>query len=168
MRTIRRKFLQIVTLFRGLFIVLKYALKKPVTLRYPEEKRTLPIRSRGRHYLTKWEDGKERCVGCELCAIVCPSQAIYVKPAANTSEDPHSHGERYASDFQINMLRCIFCGFCEDACPKEAIFLETTFAPASFDRNDFIYGKDRLVDGFKRKEIVSPITTLKEAQQVKR
>lgn len=148
MRTIRRKFLQIVTLFRGLFIVLKYALKKPVTLRYPEEKRTLPIRSRGRHYLTKWEDGKERCVGCELCAIVCPSQAIYVKPAANTSEDPHSHGERYASDFQINMLRCIFCGYCEEACPTGALILGNDYELASYNREDLIYTKDMLTETF--------------------
>ena len=37
---------------RGLFIIFKYAFKRPVTLRYPEEKRILPTRSRGRHYLT--------------------------------------------------------------------------------------------------------------------
>ena len=66
--------------------MLKYAFKRPITFRYPEEKRKLPTRSRGRQYLTKWNDGLERCVGCELCAIVCPSQAIYVKPAANEPE----------------------------------------------------------------------------------
>lgn len=148
MRTIRRTFFQILALFRGLFIVLKYALKKPVTIRYPEEKRQLPIRSRGRHYLTKWEDGKERCVGCELCAIVCPSQAIYVKPAANTPEDPHSHGERYASDFQINMLRCIFCGYCEEACPTGAIILGNDYELASYHREDLIYTKEMLTEKF--------------------
>src|SRR5665648_88904 len=108
----KEKIYRVFSVFRGLFIVLKYAFKRPVTIRYPEEKRKLPERSRGRHYLTKWEDGLERCVGCELCAIVCPSQAIYVKPAANTPDNKHSHGERYASDFQINMLRCIYCGYC--------------------------------------------------------
>ena len=91
-------------MIRGLFIVLKYTFKKPVTVRYPEQKRQLPFRSRGRHYLTKWNDGLERCVGCELCAIVCPAQAIYVKPAQNEPGNMHSHGERYAEDFQINMI----------------------------------------------------------------
>lgn len=133
-------------MFKGLFIVLKYGFKKPNTIRYPEEKRKLPMRSRGRHYLTKWEDGKERCVGCELCAIVCPSQAIYVKPAANDLENPHSHGERYASDFQINMLRCIFCGYCEEACPTGAIILSNEYELAAYDRKSLIYTKEMLTE----------------------
>lgn len=130
----------------GLLIVLKYAFKKPKTIRYPEEKRKLPPRSRGRHYLTKWEDGKERCVGCELCAIVCPSQAIYVKPAENPPEDPVSHGERYASDFQINMLRCIFCGYCEEACPTGAIILGNEYELSASTREALIYTKEMLTE----------------------
>lgn len=120
--------------------------KKPTTLRYPEEKRILPQRSRGRHYLTKWNDGLERCVGCELCEIVCPSQAIYVKPAQNNPEDPHSHGERYAADFQINMLRCIFCGYCEEACPTGAIVLGNDYELSAFSRQELIYTKDMLTE----------------------
>lgn len=134
------------TVFAGLFIVLKYAFRKPITEQYPEQKRKLPMRSRGRHYLTKWEDGKERCVGCELCAIVCPSQAIYVKPAANNPENPNSHGERYAEDFQINMLRCIYCGYCEEACPTGAIILSNEYELASFNRESLIFTKDKLTE----------------------
>jgi NADH-quinone oxidoreductase subunit I len=104
------------------------------------------MRSRGRHYLTKWEDGKERCVGCELCAIVCPSQAIYVKPAANDPKDPHSHGERYASDFQINMLRCIYCGYCEEACPTGAIILSNEYELSANSREALIFTKEKLTE----------------------
>lgn len=130
----------------GLFIVLKYAFKRPTTIRYPEEKRPTAPRFRGRHYLTKWDDGLERCVGCELCAIVCPSQAIYVKPAPNEPGDVHSHGERYASDFQINMLRCIYCGYCEEACPTGAIILSNEYELSSFTREEMIFTKDRLTE----------------------
>lgn len=142
----KKKLRQVGSMLYGLFIVLKYMFKRPVTIRYPEEKRKLPARSRGRHYLTKWEDGAERCVGCELCAIVCPSQAIYVKPAQNDPEKPHSHGERYASDFQINMLRCIYCGYCEEACPTGAIVLSNEFNLASYSREALIYTKDKLTE----------------------
>lgn len=142
----KKKLYEIFSMFRGLLIVLKYAFKKPVTLLYPEQKRKLPERSRGRHYLTKWEDGLERCVGCELCAIVCPSQAIYVKPAQNTEEDKHSHGERYASDFQINMLRCIYCGYCEEACPTGAIILSNEFELSGYTRESLIYTKEILTE----------------------
>lgn len=142
----KQTFKRVFSLFWGLMIVLKHAFIKPVTLRYPEQKRKLPARSRGRHYLTRWEDGLERCVGCELCAIVCPSQAIYVKPAQNNPEHRNSHGERYASDFQINMLRCIFCGYCEEACPTGAIILGNEYELASYDRESLIYTKEMLTE----------------------
>lgn len=137
---------KILAIFNGLLIVLKYAFKKPVTVQYPEERPKLPVRSRGRHYLTKWSDGKERCVGCELCAIVCPSQAIYVKPAQNNPEDPTSHGERYAKDFQINMLRCIYCGYCEEACPTGAIILSNEYELSGFSRESLIFTKEKLTE----------------------
>ena len=54
--------------------------------------------------------------------------------------------EKYASLNEINMLRCIFCGLCEEACPKEAIFLTDETVPSDFHRDDFIYGKDILVE----------------------
>lgn len=130
----------------GLAIVLKYAFKRPVTVRYPEERRKLPSRSRGRHYLTRWEDGKERCVGCELCSIVCPAQAIYVKAAENKPDAPISHGERHACDFQINMLRCIFCGYCEEACPTGAIVLGKDYELSACSKRELIYTKEMLVE----------------------
>jgi NADH-quinone oxidoreductase subunit I len=142
----KEKLFQVYTMFMGLFIVLKYMFKKPVTELYPEHKRKLPERSRGRHYLTKWNDGLDRCVGCELCSIVCPSQAIYVKPAANNPEDPHSKGERYAEDFQINMLRCIFCGYCEEACPTGALILGNEYELAGYTRESLIYTKEMLTE----------------------
>jgi NADH-quinone oxidoreductase subunit I len=45
------------------------------------------------------------------------------------------------------MLRCIFCGLCEEACPKEAIYLTKSkqITRADVDRENFIYGKDKLV-----------------------
>lgn len=142
----KQKTVKILGILRGLLITLKYAFKRPITIRYPEERRKLPERSRGRHYLTKWSDGKERCVGCELCAIVCPSQAIYVKAAANTPEAVHSHGERYAADFQINMLRCIYCGYCEEACPTGAIILSNEYELSSYSREALIFTKDILTE----------------------
>lgn len=138
--------IKVAAMFRGLLIVLKYFFKRPTTIQYPETKRKLPPRSRGRQYLTKWEDGKERCVGCELCAIVCPSQAIYVKPAANKTHHEHSHGERYAEDFQINMLRCIYCGYCEEACPTGAIILSNEYELAGYTRESLIFDKEKLTE----------------------
>lgn len=141
-----KKLKQIWVLFSGLFIVIKHMFKKPVTIQYPEEKPNLPKNSRGRHYLTKWNDGLERCVGCELCAIVCPSQAIYVKPGNNDPNNPISHGERYSEDFQINMIRCIYCGYCEEACPTGAIILSNEYELSAYKKEDLIFTKDILTE----------------------
>jgi NADH-quinone oxidoreductase subunit I len=54
--------------------------------------------------------------------------------------------EKYASVYEINMLRCIYCGLCEEACPKEAIFLTDRIVAGEFERENFIYGKDILVE----------------------
>jgi NADH-quinone oxidoreductase subunit I len=133
---------------RGLGIVGRYLFRPPITVRYPEQKPRVQPRYKGRHYLTLFADGMERCVGCELCVIACPSQAIYVRAEENDPLAPHSKGERYAADFQINMLRCIFCGLCEDACPTGAIVLGHQYELSAFTRESLIYTKDRLTERF--------------------
>ena len=83
---------------------------KVVTTSYPEEKRDKPPRLHGRHVLNRYDDGMEKCIGCELCAGVCPAQCIYVRGEDNPEEQPVSPGERYGFIYEINMLRCIYCG----------------------------------------------------------
>lgn len=58
-----------------------------------------------------------------------------------------------------------FCGLCEEACPKEAIFLTTEIMPANFERQDFIYGKDRLVEPIDKRVDVSNRQTIEVVTQ---
>ncbi|HYV91272.1 MAG TPA: NADH-quinone oxidoreductase subunit NuoI [Chitinophagales bacterium] len=143
----------------GLSITLRHFFKKKVTINYPEEKRPVPVTFRGLHVLKKDEKGAERCTACGLCAVACPAEAITMEAGERKAGQENLYREeKYATKYEINMLRCIFCGFCEDACPKEAIFLETTFAPANYSRNNFIYTKEMLLEGAIREEIVPPVT----------
>ncbi|MGK2928233.1 MAG: NuoI/complex I 23 kDa subunit family protein [Acidimicrobiales bacterium] len=108
-------------------------------------KRTKPIRQHGRHVLNKYEDGMEKCIGCELCAGVCPARCIYVRGADNDPADPVSPGERYGFIYEINYLRCIHCDLCVEACPTEAITETKLFEYSFTNRQDGIYTKAELV-----------------------
>jgi len=110
-------------------------------------KRTKPVRLHGRHVLNRYEDGMEKCIGCELCAGVCPARCIYVRGADNPPDDPVSPGERYGYIYEINYLRCIHCDLCVEACPTEAITESKLFEFSFTNRNDAIYTKAELVVG---------------------
>ncbi|WP_103063868.1 NADH-quinone oxidoreductase subunit NuoI [Actinomyces qiguomingii] len=105
----------------GYGVTLSSIFRPTVTELYPFEKPELMPRYHGRHQLNRYDDGLEKCVGCELCAWACPADAIYVEAASNTPEAQYSPGERYGRVYQINYLRCIFCGMCIEACPTRAL-----------------------------------------------
>src|SRR5947209_443598 len=130
----------------GLSTTLREITKKPITVKYPDEKSPRSERYRGRHYLRRYENGLERCIGCELCAAACPVGCILVIAAQNTEENRVSPGERYAKVYEINMLRCIFCGYCEEACPVQAIVLGPEYELSDVSREKFIYTKEKLVE----------------------
>jgi NADH-quinone oxidoreductase subunit I len=120
-------------------------LGKVVTTNYPEEKRPKPARLHGRHVLNRYEDGMEKCIGCELCAGVCPAKCIYVRGADNPPDAPVSPGERYGFVYEINYLRCIHCDMCVEACPTGAITETKLFEFSFTNRNDAIYTKQELL-----------------------
>lgn len=130
----------------GMFITLKHFFSRKATVHYPEQKRSFSSVFRGRHVLKRDEQGRENCTACGLCAVSCPAEAITMTAAERKKGEEHLYREeKYAAVYEINMLRCIFCGLCEEACPKDAIYLTEDMTPASFTREEFIYGKDKLV-----------------------
>jgi NADH-quinone oxidoreductase subunit I len=132
-------------LIQGMATTFRELFNKPVTIQYPEEKRPVRKRFKGRHYLNRYENGLEKCIGCSLCSAACPADAIFVESAENTDDERYSPGERYARVYEINMLRCIFCGYCEDACPTEAIVLGDNYELSFYDRRSAIYDKSMLI-----------------------
>ena len=126
----------------GLFITWKHIFRKPVTVEYPEVKRTPAPRYRARIVLTRDPDGGERCVACYLCSAACPVDCIALQ--ATTDET----GRRYPAWFRINFSRCIFCGFCEEACPTYAIQLTPDMEMSEYLRSELVYEKEDLqIDG---------------------
>ena len=125
----------------------KHLFQPPTTVQYPEELPAISSRHRGRHILHRYEDGLEKCVGCELCAAACPSKCILVVAEENTETDRVSPGERYASRYEINLARCIFCGYCEEACPVGAITMGPRYDMSDYDINQLIITKEDLLEG---------------------
>lgn len=84
--------------------------RKPVTLRFPYEREEPVEGMRGK---VSWEI--EKCIGCALCAKICPSSAIELV------------GKGRKAEIRYFVGRCIFCGECVDICPTETIFTTTEF-----------------------------------------
>jgi NADH-quinone oxidoreductase subunit I len=124
------------------WVTLRNMLRQPVTIQYPEEKRTPYPRYRARIVLTRDPDGGERCVACYLCSAACPVDCISMQAAEA------ENGRRYAAWFRINFSRCIFCGLCAEACPTLAIQMSPDYEMGSRDPLNLVAEKeDLLIDG---------------------
>ncbi len=131
--------------FGGFKLTLRHLGRARVTTSYPQAKRPKQPRQHGRHVLNRYEDGMEKCIGCELCAGVCPVDCIYVRGLDNPPDHPVSPGERYGYVYEINYLRCIHCDLCVEACPTQAITESKLFEFSFTNRADAIYTKAELL-----------------------
>jgi len=118
-----------------------------VTMQYPEEKWEMPDGYRGAPTLVKDEDGREKCVSCQMCEFICPPRAIRITPGDIPFTAPNAKVEKAPKEFQIDMLRCIYCGMCEEVCPEEAIFLRKDYyALVGGDRSSMLHNKKKLYE----------------------
>ncbi len=127
-------------LFKGLGYTFRKMTQEPeYTVQYPEEQWYPPDSYRGRPVLVE-EEGRPRCVSCNLCARACPPLAISMQ-----SREVENVKEREPEWFEINMLRCIYCGFCEEVCPEEAIVMSKEYDLTFQSRDEAVFGLDRLL-----------------------
>lgn len=111
------------------------------TMQYPEEQWKVHDRYRGAPTLVKDEDGREKCVSCQLCEFVCPPRAITIKPGKIDT-----HVEKGPQAFDIDMIRCIYCGLCEEVCPEEAIWLRQDYIFTGLSRKEMVHDKQKLYE----------------------
>ena len=122
----------------------------------PLDPQQRPAHVRGMPVLVSDDGHHPRCVGCELCALICPPGCIRVGVVdADAGEGEWKRGDRQASSlpgqvraiesFEIDMARCLYCGLCEEVCPADALAMSPLVEIAAFDRADLIFDLDALL-----------------------
>lgn len=124
---------------KGFFVTGKYALKRKITIQFPEEKTPLSPRFRGLHALRRYPNGEERCIACKLCETVCPSLAITID---SHERDDHT---RRTTRYDIDLTKCIFCGLCEESCPTDSIVQTHIFEYHGEKPSDLYMTKEMLL-----------------------
>ena len=128
------------TVLVGMKITWRHLFVDKVTLHYPEEKWTLPPKSRMRLFM-KYED----CIGCGQCARACPVDCIYIK----TEKRPPTKPAIWAADgtpikldthvFDIDMSLCCYCNLCTYPCPTNCIYMTPEYEFAATDLTSHLY-----------------------------
>ncbi len=119
----------------------------PITRMYPYEKIELPASFRGQHVIDWY-----KCIGCELCAKVCPNECIYFEFLEVDKDSPYLHPSRATMDEMKEVIRrpavdvghCLFCGNCSEYCPTDAWMFSQEFEHADYSREDLFYHAEEL------------------------
>ena len=75
----------------GFGITAKRLKVKKVTVMYPEQRREQYPRTRWRHFLTRYESGLERCIGCSL--VIGPGGGVVLQGRYGEGADELLYGE---------------------------------------------------------------------------
>jgi NADH-quinone oxidoreductase subunit I len=124
----------------GLGVTMKHAFKKKVSIQYPKQMRNFHPRFRGAVGMVRdQETGKERCVGCGLCAAVCPANCLTVVPGVD------ENGIRNAKIYIYDMSRCVFCSYCVEVCPELALVMTHEFELSVDDRSKLVLDAEAML-----------------------
>ena len=94
--------------------------KKPITVEYPRvESPMITSYFRGAHRVDL-----SKCIGCSLCAIDCPTNAISMKKLPEGLEFKQNRRGMYPV---IDYGKCIFCYQCVFVCPVKAYIVSTEY-----------------------------------------
>ena len=134
----------------GLLVTLKTALRKPVTLEYPEPDKRHEVAPRYMGFPALLWDGdvpEPYCTGCMVCVRACPTQCMSAQMTDNPRfSENESRRRKIIETFEINLGRCILCGICVDVCNFDAIEMSHEHELSKYQRNGNRVDLDALLD----------------------
>ena len=138
----------------GLYVTLKTAFRKPVTLQYPEPGKRHQVALRYMGFPALLWDGdvpEPYCTGCMVCVRACPTQCMSAQMTDNPKfEAEESRRRKIIETFEINLGRCILCGICVDVCNFDAIEMSHEHELSKYQRNGNRVDLDMLLDMGKK------------------
>ncbi len=148
-------------LIKGLGTTLSTALRKPVTIEYPDDKHVLPVRQRSFPVLT-WDFDHDEpfCTGCMVCVRNCPVDCMTAVMGDNPKyASGESNRRKGIQKFWIDYGRCMRCNICVEVCNFEAIVMDNTWSGhehAAYDRRDLHMDLDDLLEGSRSGRLTNP------------
>lgn len=123
----------------GMCITGKHLGRHAITIQYPEEKWTMPERSRGIVVLlSDKETGELNCTACMLCMRACPTAAIKIDAPRDENK------KRLLKSFVVENSLCCFCGLCEEACNFSAIKMATKYEFSTLTKEELVWDMNKL------------------------
>src|SRR4030067_2474642 len=148
-------------MLKAISTTVRAALRKPVTVQYPTEKKVLPHRTRGFPVLLwDFEVDEPFCTGCQVCARYCPTECMSVTMKDNPL---HAEGEskrrKTVDQFYIDYARCMRCNICVEVCTFDAIVLNKSWSGhevSRYDRRDLVQDREDLLAESKEGSLTNP------------
>ncbi len=149
------------SLLAGMAVTIRYFVKPVVTVQYPRQKIQMSPRYRGYPQLIIDPETKtHRCIACEMCSRMCPSQLITVEGAKFPGEK-QKRGTKYIHEHYY----CSLCGLCVEVCPTTALEFSKEYRLVGLSRQDAVL--DHLMLLQERQQAAGlPVTAIPTAEEI--